>query len=48
MDRAWRELPAEARECILFTDGQPVVTVHPVRDADRIQRPYPGTDGRRG
>ena len=34
---------AEQREWILFTDEQPVVTVHPVRDADRIQRPYQGT-----
>ncbi|MEU7087001.1 excinuclease ABC subunit UvrA [Streptomyces achromogenes] len=43
VDRPWRELPAEARHWILFTDEQPVVTVHPVRDADRIQRPYQGT-----
>ncbi|AMW14393.1 ABC transporter [Streptomyces qaidamensis] len=43
VDRPWRELPADEREWILFTDGQPVVTVHPVRDADRIQRPYQGT-----
>ncbi|KUN02939.1 ABC transporter [Streptomyces yokosukanensis] len=43
VDRPWRELPAGAREWILFTDEQPVVTVHPVRDADRIQRPYQGT-----
>ncbi|MEU6282819.1 excinuclease ABC subunit UvrA [Streptomyces sp. NPDC047028] len=43
VDRPWRELPAEAREWILFTDEQPVVTVHPLRDADRIQRPYQGT-----
>ncbi|MFJ9537462.1 ATP-binding cassette domain-containing protein [Streptomyces sp. NPDC101225] len=43
VDRPWRELPADAREWILFTDEQPVVTVHPVRDADRIQRPYQGT-----
>ncbi|MEU0243479.1 excinuclease ABC subunit UvrA [Streptomyces sp. NPDC006235] len=43
VDRPWRELPAEAREWILFTDEQPVVTVHPVRDAGRIQRPYQGT-----
>ncbi|TWV53891.1 excinuclease ABC subunit UvrA [Streptomyces misionensis] len=43
VDRPWRELPAEQREWILFTDEQPVVTVHPVRDADRIQRPYQGT-----
>jgi len=43
VDRPWRELPAEQREWILFTDEQPVVTVHPVRDAERIQRPYQGT-----
>ncbi|MFJ4952668.1 ATP-binding cassette domain-containing protein [Streptomyces sp. NPDC088760] len=43
VDRPWRELPAEQRAWILFTDEQPVVTVHPVRDADRIQRPYQGT-----
>ncbi|MFI6007582.1 ATP-binding cassette domain-containing protein [Streptomyces sp. NPDC051243] len=43
VDRRWRDLPAEEREWILFTDEQPVVTVHPVRDADRIQRPYQGT-----
>ncbi|MFJ9831184.1 ATP-binding cassette domain-containing protein [Streptomyces sp. NPDC101169] len=43
VDRPWRELPAADREWILFTDEQPVVTVHPVRDADRIQRPYQGT-----
>ncbi|MFF7091897.1 ATP-binding cassette domain-containing protein [Streptomyces rubradiris] len=43
VDRPWRELPAEQRRWILFTDEQPVVTVHPVRDAGRIQRPYQGT-----
>lgn len=43
VDRPWRELAAEDREWILFTDEQPVVTVHPVRDAGRIQRPYQGT-----
>ncbi|WP_333774610.1 excinuclease ABC subunit UvrA [Streptomyces sp. IBSBF 3136] len=43
VDRPWRELPAAEREWILFTDEQPVVTVHPVRDAERIQRPYQGT-----
>lgn len=43
VDRPWRELPAKDREWILFTDEQPVVTVHPVRDAGRIQRPYQGT-----
>ncbi|MFF8835212.1 ATP-binding cassette domain-containing protein [Streptomyces sp. NPDC015130] len=43
VDRPWRELAAEDREWILFTEEQPVVTVHPVREADRIQRPYQGT-----
>ncbi|SDM33036.1 excinuclease ABC subunit A [Streptomyces sp. cf386] len=43
VERPWHDLPAEEREWILFTDEQPVVTVHPVRDADRIQRPYQGT-----
>lgn len=41
--RPWRELDARDRQWILFTDEQPVVTVHPVRDAGRIQRPYQGT-----
>ncbi|MFH8983165.1 excinuclease ABC subunit UvrA [Streptomyces varsoviensis] len=43
IDRPWRELPRADRDWILFTDEQPVVTVHPVRDAGRIQRPYQGT-----
>lgn len=43
VDRPWRELPARDREWILFTDERPVVTVHPVREAGRIQRPYEGT-----
>ncbi|MDJ1132961.1 excinuclease ABC subunit UvrA [Streptomyces iconiensis] len=43
LDRPWRELPREEREWLLFTDEQPVVTVHPVREAGRIQRPYQGT-----
>ncbi|MFG3040645.1 ATP-binding cassette domain-containing protein [Streptomyces sp. NPDC048330] len=43
VDRPWSALDAEDRRWILFTDEQPVVTVHPVRDADRIQRPYQGT-----
>ncbi|ATY99473.1 excinuclease ABC subunit A [Streptomyces cavourensis] len=43
VDRPWRELNAKDREWILFTDEQPVVTVHPVREAGRIQRPYQGT-----
>ncbi|WP_079110208.1 excinuclease ABC subunit UvrA [Streptomyces roseifaciens] len=43
VDGPWRELPQKDRDWILFTDEQPVVTVHPVRDAERIQRPYQGT-----
>ncbi|WP_030808949.1 excinuclease ABC subunit UvrA [Streptomyces sp. NRRL S-337] len=43
IDRPWRELPQADRDWILFTDEQPVVTVHPVREAGRIQRPYQGT-----
>ncbi|GAA2960137.1 excinuclease ABC subunit UvrA [Streptomyces enissocaesilis] len=43
VDRPWRELERRDRDWILFTDEQPVVTVHPVRDAGRIQRPYRGT-----
>ncbi|MCK7625656.1 excinuclease ABC subunit UvrA [Streptomyces sp. RS10V-4] len=42
IDRPWRDLPAADRAWILFTDEQPVVTVHPVREAGRIQRPYKG------
>jgi excinuclease ABC subunit A len=40
--RPWRELPQEERDWILFTDEQPVVTVHPVREAGRVHRPYQG------
>ncbi|MFP3986580.1 excinuclease ABC subunit UvrA [Streptomyces sp. E11-3] len=43
VDRPWRELDQQDRDWILFTDEQPVVTVHPVREAGRIQRPYQGT-----
>ncbi|WP_328321374.1 excinuclease ABC subunit UvrA [Streptomyces sp. NBC_00388] len=43
VDRPWRELAQQDRDWILFTDEQPVVTVHPVRDAGRIHRPYQGT-----
>ncbi|MCF2528714.1 excinuclease ABC subunit UvrA [Yinghuangia soli] len=43
LDAPWRELPADRRTWILTTDEQPVVTVHPVRSADRITRPYQGT-----
>ncbi|MFE2375345.1 ATP-binding cassette domain-containing protein [Streptomyces sp. NPDC059398] len=43
VDRPWRELAQQDRDWMLFTDEQPVVTVHPVRDAGRIHRPYQGT-----
>jgi excinuclease ABC subunit A len=43
VDRPWRELPQADRDWILFTDEQPVVTVHAEREAHRIQRPYQGT-----
>ncbi|NGN67499.1 excinuclease ABC subunit UvrA [Streptomyces sp. A7024] len=43
IDRPWRELSPAEREWILFTDEQPVVTVHPEREAHRIHRPYQGT-----
>ncbi|WP_152351478.1 excinuclease ABC subunit UvrA [Brachybacterium subflavum] len=42
MDVPWRDIPREAREWILFTDDQPVVTVHPVRGVDQVQRTYEG------
>jgi excinuclease ABC subunit A len=40
--RPWRELPQAERDWILFTEEQPVVTVHPVREAGRVHRPYQG------
>jgi len=43
VDRPWRELPRGQRDWILFTDEQPVVTVHPVREASRVQGEYQGT-----
>ncbi|WP_328293109.1 excinuclease ABC subunit UvrA [Kineococcus sp. NBC_00420] len=43
VDAPWRDLPRADRDWILFTDEKPVVTVHPVREAHRIQRPYQGT-----
>lgn len=43
IDMPWQELPKDAREWILFTQEQPVVTVHAEREAHRIQRPYRGT-----
>ena len=43
IDRPWRELSQAERDWILFTEEQPVVTVHAEREAHRIQRPYQGT-----
>ncbi|MFI9392544.1 ABC transporter [Streptomyces bauhiniae] len=43
IDVPFRELPAARREWLLTTDEQPTVTVHPVRDAHRVQRSYQGT-----
>ncbi|MEO9139672.1 MAG: excinuclease ABC subunit UvrA [Jatrophihabitans sp.] len=43
VDRPWHDLDAADRQWILFTDEQPVVTVHAEREAHRIQRPYQGT-----
>ncbi|NUT37054.1 MAG: excinuclease ABC subunit UvrA [Hamadaea sp.] len=42
VDRPWSELSRQDRDWILFTDEQPVVTVHPEREVGRIQRPYQG------
>jgi excinuclease ABC subunit A len=42
IDRPWRDIPAEERDWILFTDEQPEVTVHPVRGPGQIQRDYVG------
>lgn len=42
VDRPWAELSQEDRDWIMFTDEQPVVTVHPEREVGRIQRPYQG------
>ncbi|HEX3825903.1 MAG TPA: excinuclease ABC subunit UvrA [Sporichthyaceae bacterium] len=43
IDRPWSSLSQDERDWILFTDAQPVVTVHPVRDATTVQGPYEGT-----
>ncbi len=43
VDVPWRTLPQATRDWILFTDEQPVVTVHPVREPPHVQRPYQGT-----
>ncbi|EEW17596.1 ABC transporter, ATP-binding protein, partial [Corynebacterium jeikeium ATCC 43734] len=43
MDIPWREIPKADRDWILYTDERPVVTIHPHRGADQIQRTYEGT-----
>lgn len=43
IDKPWRDLSQSDRDWILFTEEKPVVTVHAVREAHRIQRPYQGT-----
>lgn len=40
VDIPWRELPAESRDWILFTEEQPVV--HVIPQSDRIGKPYKG------
>ncbi|TFD74860.1 excinuclease ABC subunit UvrA [Cryobacterium sp. Sr8] len=40
VDTAWRDLPRQARDWILFTDEQPVVQITPQRD--RVAKPYQG------
>ena len=42
IDAPWHTLPQDARDWILFTEEQPVVTVDPVREVGRTQRPYQG------
>ncbi len=43
IDMPWRDLPADQREWLLFTDEEPTVTVSPIRAAHQIQREYQGT-----
>lgn len=43
VDKPWKKLSKKERDWILFTDEKPVVTVHAIREANRIQRPYQGT-----
>ncbi|MCW2961705.1 MAG: excinuclease subunit [Thermoleophilia bacterium] len=38
----WQQLPQETRDWILFTEEEPVVTVHPQRTAGQSHRPYQG------
>ncbi|NUP48705.1 MAG: excinuclease ABC subunit UvrA [Catenulispora sp.] len=43
IDAPFHTLPPDRRHWLLTTEDQPVVTVHPVREAHRITRPYQGT-----
>lgn len=43
VDKPWKRLSKKDRDWILFTEEKPVVTVHAIREAHRIQRPYQGT-----
>lgn len=43
VNKPWKKLSKKDRDWILFTDEKPVVTVHAIREAHRIQRPYQGT-----
>jgi excinuclease ABC subunit A len=43
VDKPFKELKKKDRDWILFTEEKPVVTVHAIREAHRIQRPYQGT-----
>jgi len=43
VDKPWKNLSKKDRDWILFTEEKPVVTVHAIREAHRIQRPYQGT-----
>lgn len=43
VSKPWKKLSKKDRDWILFTDEKPVVTVHAIREAHRIQRPYQGT-----
>lgn len=41
--KPWQDLPQKDRTWILFTEETPVVTVHPNRGADQVNRDYQGT-----
>lgn len=42
MHSPWRDLPRETREWILYTEERPIVTVHPVRSAEQVEKTYQG------